>query len=210
MSDPGRRTFIVRWIGLVALGETLGFAVAVAVAVAVSTSALPPAAAYATIVAAGAVEGGLLGLAQQTAIGRARLARRSWAVATAVGAAVAWSIGLLPSTMEMDLSGASGVVVAVLGGLVLLAAVPTAQWSVLNRPGTVRWIPVNMVAWAVAILWTFAPSPLVDESTPVAVVVPLYAAAGLLMAVTVAVLTAPTAASLFLDRVHAPSSTSTW
>ena len=44
---------------------------------------------------------------------------------------------------------------------------------------------------AVSILWTFAPSPFIDERSPVALVVALYVAAGVLMAVTFACLTAP-------------------
>jgi hypothetical protein len=54
-----------------------------------------------------------------------------------------------------------------------------------------------MGAWLVAILWTFAPSPFIDEQTALPVVAALYVVAGLLMAVTVAALTAPLARSLF-------------
>jgi hypothetical protein len=54
-----------------------------------------------------------------------------------------------------------------------------------------------MGAWAIAVLWTFAPSPIVDESTSVAVLFAVYAVAGLLMATTVAALTAHSARTLF-------------
>ena len=52
-------------------------------------------------------------------------------------------------------------------------------------------------AWAIAILWTFAPSPFVDESTSIVALFAIYGVAGILMAGTVAALTATTARSLF-------------
>ncbi|WP_431246734.1 hypothetical protein [Leifsonia xyli] len=85
----------------------------------------------------------------------------------------------------------------ILGALVIVASIPTAQWAALRRPHSARWIPVNMGAWAAGVLWTFAPSPIVDETTPVGTLVLLYVLAGVLMALTVAVLTAPTAYRLF-------------
>jgi hypothetical protein len=83
------------------------------------------------------------------------------------------------------------------GGVLLLASIPVAQWLVLARPGTFRWVPVNAGAWLVAILWTFAPSPFIDERSPTALVAALYLTAGVLMAVTFASLTAGVAGSLF-------------
>ena len=90
------------------------------------------------------------------------------------------------------------IVVLVGGALVLLAAIPTAQWLVIrHRPRSLRWIPGNMGAWAAAVLWTAAPSPFIDENSPIVLVALLYVAAGVLMAATVAVLTAPLARSVF-------------
>lgn len=48
---------------------------------------------------------------------------------------------------------------------------------------------VNAAAWALGILWTIAPSPLVDEHTPLGAIFTVYVAAGLLMALTVAIAT---------------------
>jgi hypothetical protein len=59
-----------------------------------------------------------------------------------------------------------------------------------------------MASWAVAILWTFAPSPFVDEHSPVALVATLYVFAGILMALTIAALTARTAVKLFAGRAR--------
>ncbi|WP_313544341.1 hypothetical protein [Leifsonia aquatica] len=198
MSGTPRRAFIVRWIFAVTVGETLGFAVAasVAVAVAAAGAALDPWAAYAIVVAGGAVEGALLGFAQQRAAGRAQLGP-GWVLATSGGTAVAWSLGMLPSTLGADLPHPVGIAALVIGGVLLLASIPTAQWMALHRRRTARWIPVTMGAWAVAVLWTAAPSPIIDEHTPAPLVVVAYLCAGVLMAVTIAALTAATAASLF-------------
>lgn len=197
MSGAPKRAFIIRWIAAVAIGETLGFAVAATVAVGVTAAGpvLTVWVAYALVVAGGAVEGVLLGLAQQWA-GRPQIGP-AWVAATSGGAALAWALGMLPSTLGVDLRNPVGVAAVVVGGLVLLASIPTAQWIALRRPHTARWIPVTMGAWAVAILWTAAPSPIIDEHTRAPFIALAYLGAGVLMAITIAALTAPTAASLF-------------
>jgi hypothetical protein len=83
----------------------------------------------------------------------------------------------------------SGSLVA--GGLVHLASLPTMQWLVLpsRLERAWSWIPTNMGVWAVGTLWTLAPSPFVDERTPIGTVTCIYVGAGLLIAMTVAVLT---------------------
>ncbi|WP_411733793.1 hypothetical protein [Paeniglutamicibacter sp.] len=58
------------------------------------------------------------------------------------------------------------VVLLVMGATVLLGTIPFAQWFVLHREGAFRWVPVNVGAWLLAILWTAAPSPFVDEGSP--------------------------------------------
>ena len=52
--------------------------------------------------------------------------------------------------------------------------------------GVWRWIPINVLAWSVGLLWTLGPSLFVDEQTPVTVLVIAYAVAGLGMASTMA------------------------
>lgn len=175
------------------LGETLGFAVPATVGTVVSVVEPAPWAFYAAMVGAGAVEGALLGLAQMLGFGPVRVVpRRLWVAATAVGAALAWSLGMLPSTLGgTGWDTAVGVALVVAGGLVLLASIPVLQWIVLWRAGRRApwWVPVNMGAWAVGILWTFAPSPLVNEATAPAVLFGIFLIAGVLMAATVALLT---------------------
>lgn len=146
---------------------------------------------YALMIAAGACEGALLGLGQSIGFGSSVVPRSSWIAATAGGAAVAWSIGMLPSTIAGFDPGSSSAGPWILAGAVLLlVSIPALQWLVLRR--VVRpafwWIPVNAGIWAVGILWTLAPSPFIDETTALPALIGAYLLAGLLMALTVALL----------------------
>lgn len=155
------------------------------------------------VVTGGAIEGTLLASAQYVAMARYRPGRSLWIGATAVAASVAWLLGMLPSTLQLKFDSPGIIVVVVLGGVVLIAIIPFAQWLAMRRRGAFRWVPANMGAWLVAILWTAAPSPLIDEHSPLPLVAVLYVVAGLLMAVTVATLTAPVARSLFARSARA-------
>lgn len=185
------RTRLARWVLLVTLGEAVGFAVPTAVGVAVSGADWSAWPSFVVIVLAGAVEGAALGAAQADCLYRWGVlpVRRWWIVATSSGALVAWSIGMIIfSDLRWSLLTAVSVVV---GGLVLLASLPTAQYVVLRgrlrRPAL--WIPINMVAWLVGITWTLAPSVIVNEATPTQTLILIYGAAGLCMALTVASIT---------------------
>lgn len=72
--------------------------------------------------------------------------RRRWISATSLGAAIAWSLGMLPSTLD-GVNWTAGTVVPVgIGGLISLASLPLAQYFML-RDHVMRarlWIPINM------------------------------------------------------------------
>ncbi len=179
-------------------GESAGFLVPVtgfALAAILGLQGWP---AWALLVVMGAGEGALLGLGQSLALrgSSAAVPIGRWIGATAVAASVAWSIGMLPTTLAdlgvaIDWGAPVTWVVAGSAGLVLLATIPGAQWPVLagSVPHAWRWIPLNMVAWLIGIVFTFLPSPFIDESTPAGVVFSLFAVGGVLMATTVAVIT---------------------
>jgi hypothetical protein len=183
---------LVRWVLVVTLGEAVGFSVPAAVGVAVTGASWGPLATLVAIVLAGSVEGAMLGAAQADCLYRWRVlpVRRWWIVATSVGAAVAWSIGMLPSTFNLRWTAATAVVVGI-GGLVLLTSLPLAQYFVLRDhvKRAAQWIPINIAAWLLGIAWTLAPSPVVDQSTPAGALILIYGIAGLCMAATVAVVT---------------------
>jgi hypothetical protein len=183
---------LVRWVLVVTLGEALGFTVSAAVGVAV-TGATWTVGNRRGLVLAGSVEGAWLGAAQADCLYRWRVlpVRHWWIVATTVGAVVAWSLGMLPSTLgRLNWTTSTAVAVGV-GGLILLTSLPLAQYFVLRdhvrRPAL--WIPIKIAAWLVGIAWTLAPSPFVDQSTRAAALILIYGIAGLCMAVTVAVIT---------------------
>jgi hypothetical protein len=187
------RTRLLRWVLLVTLGEAVGFSVPAAVGIAVTAASWEPVVTLVAMVLAGSVEGAVLGTAQADCLYRWAVlpARRRWIIATSLGAAAAWSLGTLPSTLDgLRLTG--GTVVAVgIGGLILLASLPLAQYLALRDHvrRAVLWIPINMAAWLLGITWTLLPSPWVDQSTPAAKLIMIYGVAGLCMAATVAVVT---------------------
>jgi hypothetical protein len=187
-----RGRFLPRWVLAVTIGEALGFAVPAVLGIILAQTGASGAMLYAAAVVAGAGEGPLLGLGQCIGFGPTRpVPGGPWIAVTATGAALAWSIGGLLFLLEdiqwgtwLPLEG------VVLGGVVLLASIPVLQWLLLRRtvPRSAWWIPVTMGAWAMALLWTVAPSPLVDETTPTEILIGAYTAASLLMALTVALL----------------------
>lgn len=186
-----------RWILAVSIGEATGFTVAVGVAVLTIVAGIDDPLRLVLVIAAGAVEGTALAIGQYAGMRIHRPPAGRWIAATAFAAAFAWTLGMLPSTLGIDLASPPALLLVALGATLLLVSIPLAQWLVLSRPQVGRWVPVNAGAWLVSILWTFAPSPFIDERSPVGLVVALYVTAGVLMAVTFACLTAPLALRLF-------------
>ena len=203
MTERRADDFVRRWILRVGLAEAAGFAVAATVGASLAVTGAPASIAYPVAIAAGAVEGLALGVGQFSGMRTRRPSRAAWLGATAAAAAFAWALGMLPSTVGVDLASPATWVVLAVGAVLLLASIPLAQWVVLRAAGrrdAAAWAPVTMAAWAVALLWTAAPSPFIDETSPFALVLGLYVIAGLLMAVTVAAVTAPLARRLFGQR----------
>jgi hypothetical protein len=181
-----------RWVVANAVGEMIGLGTTFGVGVAFFSLVGEPQAAGealafgAVMVATGAIEGTVVGLAQWMALraGFPAVRRQAWILATLVGALVAWFLGSLPSTLmamgaeegaapaaEPDtwlmllLAGAMGLV----AGVVL--AVP--QWRVLRRAVDKAWwwLPGNSVAWFVGMPIIFALIDLVQRaSTPLVAV----------------------------------------
>jgi hypothetical protein len=190
---PGpEEAFFRRWVGCTVAGQAAGFTVAAALAATQDVSRMSE---YALVLGAGALEGALVGRGQAIAMTRLQLPSgilRLWPIATSVAAVVAWSIGLIPSSIQrISLShGVAWLLAAVLAA-VLLAAIPTAQFLLLRTvlPTAGRWIRFNAGAWLLGICWTFAPSSLITIDTPFVSQVGIYAIAGGLMATTVAIIT---------------------
>lgn len=145
-----RHSLWFRWWVLVTLGELVGFSVPATAAV--WASAQVAGVELVAMSGAGLVEGVLLGAAQAVVLRRVLPGFRStaWVVATSLAAALAWLLGMLPSTTHDVWSTwpvGTTVVVGGLVGLVLLGSIGTAQALVLPPSSLRRW---SWVAWTAA------------------------------------------------------------
>jgi hypothetical protein len=137
-----------------------------------STSAAIALLSAGTLVLAGAlIEGGAVGTAQWVVLRQVLpgLSWRQWAGATGLGAAIAWTLGMLPSTLfslAADPAAAptaepdAWVTLTLAAALGLAAGVILAlpQWGVLRQivHGAAWWLLVNAIAWAVGMPLVFA------------------------------------------------------
>jgi hypothetical protein len=183
------------WVLATTLGETAGFLTPALVGVLAFD--LHPALALLAMVGAGLVEGAVLGAAQAVVLRRQFLgfSRAAWTGATAAGAGAAWFLGMLPSTFYDTWRTWPTWLVVLLGavtGLALLSCIGLAQWTVLRHhvARSRTWVPANAVAWTVGLTLLFlVATPLWQEGQSTALVIGIAVLAGLVMAVTVAVLT---------------------
>jgi hypothetical protein len=183
------------WLGVVTAAELAGFAVpAVAGAL---TADRPAVVMLPALLAAGAVEGALLGGGQALVLRRALpgLPVRRWVGLTAAAAVLAYLLGLAPSMSADVWSGwppALAIALAVPLGVALLLSIGTAQWIVLRRlvPRAGRWIIATAVGWLSGLAVFMAVTmPLWQPGQPIAVTVAIGLAGGALMAATMAGIT---------------------
>jgi hypothetical protein len=182
-----------RWVFVTTAGELAGFCVPV-LAGALTTAGHVTAAGQATIlVVAGAVEGAMLGWAQAIVLRRvvAGLDTGSWVRATALGAVVAYAMGMLPSVF-FPLPVAAMIAIAVVAGTILLGSIGTAQWLVLrrHRSGSGWWIGTTAGAWLLGLAAFLAIAmPLWRPGQATVLIVAIGLLAGLVMAAVVASVT---------------------
>ncbi len=185
-----------RWTLATAAGETAGFLVPAVVAVLLPGGAGDGIRTVA-FVAAGGLEGAVLGWAQARVLREAvpAVSSGAWVMRTALAAAAAWAVGLLPSLFWDRVGRLSPVVtasLAVTGGLVLLASIGVAQWSVLRRhlPGSAAWIGWTALGWSAGLLvFTLVTTPLWQPGESGPVIAAIGALGGALMACTVGAVT---------------------
>jgi hypothetical protein len=183
------------WFLTVTAAEFLGFAVA-----ACTGAVTADAAAWVSVpalLAAGALEGGMLGWGQVSVLRRVLpgVGRRQWIVATAVAAMLAYAIGVVPSTLAGSIGSWPVAVVAagaVLLGAALLASIGTAQWLILRRhvTGALRWVGTTALAWLVGlgVFLGFA-MPLWQSGQPLVLTITIGVGGGLLMAASSSLIT---------------------
>jgi hypothetical protein len=192
----GNRGPLLTWVTVVAVGELLGFVFPITAGILWADTPW----AVAAIMAAGAIEGAILGLAQWSVMRRdlARLSVGAWVAVTASAAALAYALGFLPSSYATTWTVWPVLVqIAVAIPLVaaLLLSIGTAQWLVLRRlvGHAWWWIPATAVAWlaGLAAFFLIAP-PLWHEGQPVAVAILIGVLAGAVMALVMALVTGAT------------------
>lgn len=169
--------FWFQWIGANALAEGAGLGATLALDGWITMQIDAHRSLVASIVGvfaftlSGLVEGALVGLLQWAVLRQAFpvMQRKTWLQATMIGAAVAWFLGSLPSTLIDMGSQASGetiqeppqaliLLMAAGMGLVLGIVLGWPQWRALKKVVQQAWVwlPANGVAWAAGMPVIFA------------------------------------------------------
>lgn len=189
-----------RWMIVVTAAEAVGFLVPACAGILSARAGLRGLSQAALVVAAGLFEGAALGAGQAFAF-PFRVRRGRYALLTSLAAGLVWLCVMVPSValrgggVSVFRGGPLAVAIVVMGGIVLacvaLGAIGGAQWIELRHhaPRANRWIAWTALAWALALPFSFTPGPFVDESTPVASHVVLWACGGMLMAYVMASVT---------------------
>ena len=157
--------------------------------------------AFASAVLSGAIEATIVGLAQWWAVRPwlPALGRRAWWLATLAGALLAYVLGYLPSTimglMETTADAAPATEPPQWLVLLLAAALGAVAGAVLSfaqslalRPHVARagrWIPANMLAWAVGMPVVFWAMDLAFKLSSTAAAIAVVALALLVMGAVV-------------------------
>lgn len=187
---PDRSPF-TRWTVTVTVAESLGFVAPAAVGV--TTTDLPWYAALPALLAAGAVEGAVLGWAQASVLRRVLPAVRGirWVMLTAAAAVAAYLLGMAIA-LAATASGWTQIVVPVVCGALLLLSIGGAQWLELRHhlANAASWVPATAIAWLLALgAFLAIATPLWHEGQRAWVAVLIGAGAGTVMALVQAALT---------------------
>ncbi len=200
--DTDLRRLRPAWVVAFVLGELVGFVPPALTGAALASAGAHDAVLTAGLVAAGSLEGAVLGIAQAHVLGRylPGLSRGRWTLATAVGAAVAWLAGMGGSA-AIQAFGQAALVIVAPGMVVGLTAMGTLQWLVLRRRlvGSARWIAVTSLAWLVGVMIPVAALSLVPNDWPAVVHVVVGVVAAVAMGATVGLLTGTTLQRLLAE-----------
>ena len=163
-----------RWVGASAAGELVGLPLAVLI-VSTAIGTVADGASLILIVAgalAGLVNGVIVGGLQWLALRRLvqRLSGWQWTLATALGSALPWALGL---SMRSSLRLAQGNDEAVLGAALLMGLLTgvvlgSAQWLVLRRVlhQAGWWMPASVLAWLQGLVVLVGGASLIQTGTP--------------------------------------------
>lgn len=185
------RSWLIRWTVTVTVAETLGFIAPAFIGT--ITTGLPTYAALPALLAAGAVEGAVLGWAQATVLRDVLpgLRVRRWVMLTAGAAVAAYVLGTAVALAATE-SGWVRVVIPALCGALLVFSIGGAQWIELRHhvARAATWIPVTAVAWLIALgMFLAIATPLWHEGQRVWVAILIGVGAGAVMAFVQAAVT---------------------
>jgi len=163
-----------QWILANAIGETVGLGGTLVISGlllvnAQKTMGVVPAAVLA-VLAGTFIEGIVVGTAQWLVLRRPikSIKWRIWVLATAIGAFIAWTLGMIPSTFMFASADSGGAApaqmsdlmiyaLAAVMGLVLGSILGVPQWVVLRHhlPKAGWWVLANALAWMVGMVIVF-------------------------------------------------------
>lgn len=178
-----------RWVIGVSIAEMLGFLLPASVGALTAIAGVEGAAQFLLLVLAGCGEGLILGYGQSRMMPLA-VSRWRFAGKTALGAGLAW-LCIMSAMMLMQTGRPAMIPLFVALMLIGLFSIGVAQWTELRRKSdkAKQWVLWTALAWIVALPLSFAPSPLVDERTPLSSLVVLWGCSGLMMAYVMATIT---------------------
>ncbi len=157
---------------------------------------------YWTAVIAGLGEGAVLAAFQLRVLTEfiPALNPRHWVVGTALAASFAWACGMLAPTLDdiVGISDGAQIAIWIPASVLILLSIGTAQALVLRQavenPGS--WIAGNALGWLAGLPWTFVLPALLPEDAPTPWWIATFGTAGILMGLTVGLVT-----GLFLLRL---------
>ncbi|OGO24295.1 MAG: hypothetical protein A2144_10225 [Chloroflexi bacterium RBG_16_50_9] len=218
MNSLSNRKYWLKWTIACGAGEFLGIAVAAGIWVLHATILGEPQVISQKIILlvfmifAGVFEGLVTGGLQWSVlkIKFTDLKAKNWLFFTALGAAVAWLLGMMPSTffipdaagnhsVGFELSGWLFIFMSAFMGMVLGVIFGIFQWLELRKHALAagQWILANSVGWLAGIVTIFLGASLPSADTKLAVTIVIGAVSGLLGGLFVGAIT-----GLFLIKLQ--------
>jgi hypothetical protein len=196
----------LRWTLATAAGEFFGFAIPALAGAAAFWLALGQITMSALLVTAGVGEGAVLGLAQWLALRQSipNMHRRSWVLATALAAGIAWALAMFLVTLrELNVLGSAALAILALPcGIIFLCSIGGAQWWVLRRCVTHAgwWVIANAVAWPAGVAIPVVGMALLPDSIGALMMLVIGVICGLLMGAVVGAITGIALVRLLPER----------
>lgn len=139
------------WLSLVVLAASAGFIPPAVVTAFAVTEGWDGVSQFGLLIAAGLVQGFVLGIGEVIALRRGplRVPVGRWIVLTTLAMGVAWLVALLPGTFaQLDLSNPAELAVMIGAVLVVILIVPFAQWLILRSRvrDAWRWIVIMSIS----------------------------------------------------------------